>query len=151
MLRLLWSKSGYDEVARGECQPAIDGVFKCLESEDHTVSYPAALVVSLFCVWASMLARTSSINSVAEVQLVSGDKHTQTSLFKCEQPDWVINRRRSCKIYNSSCDRVDHVLSMPCIHVRDFAYPNLRALDSPPLATATGTSRASSINSPTPP
>ncbi len=46
MLRLLWSKTGYDEVARAECQPAIDGVFKCLASEDHTVSYPAALVVS---------------------------------------------------------------------------------------------------------
>lgn len=46
-LRLLWSKTGYDEVARAECQPAIDGVFNCLASEDHTVSYPAALVVSL--------------------------------------------------------------------------------------------------------
>lgn len=45
VLRLLWSKTGYDEVARAECQPAIDGVFKCLASEDHTVSYPAALVV----------------------------------------------------------------------------------------------------------
>eukprot|EP00903_Cladosiphon_okamuranus_P008054 g7768.t1 len=45
VLRLLWSKTGYDEVARAECQPAIDGVFKCLESEDHTVSYPAALVI----------------------------------------------------------------------------------------------------------
>lgn len=48
VLRLLWSKTGYDEVARVECQPAIDGVFRCLESEDHTVSYPAALVVSIF-------------------------------------------------------------------------------------------------------
>ena len=46
VLRLLWSKTGYDEVTRPECQPAIDGVFRCLESEDHTVSYPAALVVS---------------------------------------------------------------------------------------------------------
>ena len=45
VLRLLWSKTGYDEVTRAECQPAIDGVFKCLASEDHTVSYPAALVV----------------------------------------------------------------------------------------------------------
>ena len=50
VLRLLWSKTGYDEVARAECQPAIDGVFKCLASEDHTVSYPAALVVSFFSV-----------------------------------------------------------------------------------------------------
>lgn len=46
VLRLLWSKTGYDEVTRAECQPAIDGVFKCLASPDHTVSYPAALVVS---------------------------------------------------------------------------------------------------------
>ncbi|CAM9317037.1 unnamed protein product, partial [Laminaria digitata] len=45
VLRLLWSKTGYDEVTRAECQPAIDGVFKCLASEDHTVSYPAALVI----------------------------------------------------------------------------------------------------------
>ncbi|CAM9212486.1 unnamed protein product, partial [Ectocarpus sp. 12 AP-2014] len=45
VLRLLWSKTGYDEVARAECQPAIDGVFKCLASDDHTVSYPAALVI----------------------------------------------------------------------------------------------------------
>lgn len=45
VLRLLWSKTGYDEVTRAECQPAIDGVFKCLASEDHTVGYPAALVV----------------------------------------------------------------------------------------------------------
>lgn len=48
VLRLLWSKTGYDEVARAECQPAIDGAFFCLASEDHTVSYPAALVVSFF-------------------------------------------------------------------------------------------------------
>lgn len=46
VLRLLWSKIGHEEVTRPECQSAIDGVFKCLESEDHTVSYPAALVVS---------------------------------------------------------------------------------------------------------
>lgn len=51
VLRLLWSKTGYDEVSRTECQPAIDGVFKCLASEDHTVSYPAALVVSLITVF----------------------------------------------------------------------------------------------------
>lgn len=46
VLRLLWSKTGYDEVAKAESQSAIDGVFKCLDSEDHTVAYPAALVVS---------------------------------------------------------------------------------------------------------
>lgn len=45
VLRLLWSKTGYDEVTRSECQAAVDGVFKCLASEDHTVSYMAALVV----------------------------------------------------------------------------------------------------------
>lgn len=45
VLRLLWSKTGYEEVTRTECQPAVDGVFRCLASEDHTVSYTAALVV----------------------------------------------------------------------------------------------------------
>ncbi|CAM9717877.1 unnamed protein product, partial [Discosporangium mesarthrocarpum] len=43
-LRLLWSKAGYEEVTRVDSQPAIDGVFECLDSKDHTVSYTAALV-----------------------------------------------------------------------------------------------------------
>lgn len=58
VLRLLWSKTGYDEVARAECQPAIDGVFLCLVSEDHTVSYPAALVVSFLSVFVARFLAT---------------------------------------------------------------------------------------------
>lgn len=45
VVRLLWSKAGYEEVTRPECQSAIDGVFRCLASEDHIVSYTAAIVV----------------------------------------------------------------------------------------------------------